>query len=299
MKKRIVQGAVVLILAPIMVYLGLVLHNNLGAAKVRHEAVSQSLEASIRWLQVNEQKVLKEGNPMLWWMVKRSFDITSDYRLGQLYKRYKARYIDRRYHNYWRVLFDRQYVPILSTDQIAQLPDYNQYFLYGLTCSDKLAASPVIKRQLSTDFCAEHHPISPACVTHQMMGVYFRQQRDCGDKEALADQMRTLQDTVVQQLIWDPRAVDVYIQRILMLLDTGAGEQIKPRWLQRLVRAQLPSGAWSGFRPLLPMGSDKYLGFYSKGVTIGQPDDSFHATAQGLLVMALLSRGEFPTLLTQ
>lgn len=299
MKKWIVSLVLVLILVPLTIFAGLVLHHNLGGVAPQKSEVSESLEQSIRWLDANEQDILAEGNPMLWWMVKRSFELTQDYRLGQLYKRYKARYLDRRYHNYWRALFDSQYVPIFSAEQIAQLPDYNQYFLYGLSCSDKLAASPVIQRQMTTDFCGDYHPISPACVTHQMMGLYFRQQRGCGDRAELQAQMQTLQDTVVQQLTWDPRVVDVYIQRILMLLETGAADRVKQRWLQRLLQAQLPSGAWSGFKPLLPLGGDRHVGFYGKGIKVDTPEDSFHATAQGLLIMALLSRGELAAVQAQ
>lgn len=293
MIKKLLVTAFVLLLLPVFAYLALVAHNNYGDDSATAEEVSASFEQSVQWLVDNRTEILNTGNPMLWWMVMSSHEITRDPRLGELFQAYQKRYVDGHYRNYWRGLFDTRYVAMFSPAEVSALPEYNQYFLYGLTCDKSLGQTAVIQRQTRTDFCSRHQPISPACVTHQMMGLYFRQQRGCGEAGELAGQMAELQSIVRSQLTWDPRVVDVYIQRVLMLTDTGVPEQVKGRWLHRVLAAQLADGGWSGFQPLLPLGGGKYLGFYAKGVTLGTPEADFHATVQGVLLTSLLSR-QFP-----
>ena len=288
MKKKILLVVVALVLVPVAIYAALVCANNFGSSEVATDEVATSLERSTQWLMDHRDTVLDQNNPMLWWMIQRSAKLTRDYRLETLFKAYQERYLTGR-NNYWRLLFDPGYPLRLSPERIASLPDYNQYFFYGLSCSKSLESTDVIQRQLTADFCSRYHPVSPACVTHQMMGLAFRQRSHCGDGEQLAQQMKVLQQVVHKQLTWDPRVVDVYMQRILMLVDTGAGDTVKGRWLNRLLKAQLADGSWSGFQPLLPLGGGRYLGFNARGVKLGKPVGSLHTTAQGVLLMSLLT----------
>ncbi|MCB1743793.1 MAG: hypothetical protein KDK91_25685 [Gammaproteobacteria bacterium] len=289
MKKGILYGLAFACLSPVLFYVVLVLDNNLGRDSVARQDVLDSLERSIVWLNENRAQLLENRNAMLWWMVKRSLDLTDDARLAALFADYEQRQLASRRASYWRALFDPGYIPALSPDSIAHLPDYNQYFLYGLSCSQALAESRVISAQFSTDFCSRQHPFGPACVTHQMMGILLRQQRNCGSPDELHEQIATLQAVVLRQLTWDPRVVDVYVQRVLMLVQTGASERVKPRWLYRLLRAQHRSGAWGDFQPLVTLGKDLHLGFNRKGIAVGAHRASFHTTAQGLLLTATLA----------
>lgn len=265
-------------------------NNNLGANNINEEEINRSLESSIQWMVDNQRKVLDANNPMLWWKVMRAAKLTGDTRLARLFEDYKRRYLKRQYHSAWNILFDQNRYAIINPDSIGTLPDYNQYIIYGLSCSRQLVHTEIIQRQMRTDFCREYHPISPACVTHQMMGLNFRLLRGCGEREELTSQMRVLQDKVVQQLTWDPRVVDVYLQRVLMLIDTGAEQRLHQRWLQRVLKAQLPDGSWSAFAPLVPLPSGKAVGFNARGVTVSAAIGDYHATAQGMLIMSLLSQ---------
>lgn len=278
----------VVLLLVLLVYAALVAANNTGGGKVQQEQVEASLERSIEWLVEHRDRILESNNPTLWWWVMRSANITRDPRLMQLYFEYHRRHLKDSIANPWVQMFEDRRMEDLGPEMIAQLPDYNQYMLFGLSCSAHLFGTDVIQRQTRTNFCREYHPVSPACVTHQMMGLNFRIQRQCGNSAELKAQMKQLQEKVVWQLRLDPRVVDVYLQRVMMLLDTGAGTAVNPRWVQRVLDAQLDDGGWARIDPLFPVGGGKVLGLSSKSIGLSTLSGNFHTTAQGLLIMSLL-----------
>lgn len=118
------------------------------------------------------------------------------------------------------------------------------------------------------------------------------QQSDCGNPEATRAAVAELQSRIAGQLTWDPRVVDVYVQRVLMLVESGAEDRVKPIWLQRVLAAQRPGGGWARTDPLLELGSGFSLGFGPRGLAFAPPRSDFHATAQGLLLLSLLAHPE-------
>ena len=292
MTKKILLVFTVFIFALCLTYAALYLKNNRALEFIDKHAVSESLEQSIQWLVNNEEKILDDNNGMLWWMLKRSAEITRDYRILKLYKAYKAKYIDGNPNNVWRALFIPYSNINLNRYDLRAFPDYNLYFLYGLTCNKDYAKREIIQKQMRTDFCPTEHPISPACVTHQLMGLQFRIMRQCGNKDAMLSQSRELQDMIFKQLQWDIRVVDVYLQRVLMLIDTGASERVKNQWVQNILNQQSADGGWGPYQSLIEIGGDKAIGFYGKGIKIVKPKTNLHATAQGVLIMSLLASME-------
>jgi hypothetical protein len=94
--------------------------------------------------------------------------------------------------------------------------------------------------------------LHPRCVTHQLMAIRLLQKRNCGDHRKLT--MRLL-DIIETELSWDFRVTDSYLQRTLMLAESGDMDRLKPVWIQRILDAQMPDGGWSDFHPLLDIGS--------------------------------------------
>ena len=91
-------------------------------------------------------------------------------------------------------------------------------------------------------------------MTHQLVEIRLLQRSECGDPAQLDDTVLQLQQRITRQLLLDPRVVDAYMQRVLMLVESGAGALAKPIWIWKLVDAQQPDGGWSTFEPLLPLG---------------------------------------------
>ena len=141
------------------------------------------------------------------------------------------------------------------------------------------------------DFCSAHQPLRPACKTHQLIGMYLMKERACGDALATNNVIDHLQNDIESQLHWDVRLVDVYMQRVLMLTLTGKAGQLKPVWIQRILDAQLEDGGWTGFQPVIPLWSDYALGFTVKYPGVKKIETNFHATIQGVFLMALLKHG--------
>ncbi|WP_101760208.1 hypothetical protein [Oceanicoccus sp. KOV_DT_Chl] len=278
---------------PVLIYTALFIENNRDVDPVEQHIIASSLEKATHWAVTNRDSLLTQNNAMLWWMIKRSAELSNDYRLQRLYNDYRKRYIDGNLASPWRPLFGLYSGRSNLAQRLEGFPDYNLYFIYGLTCDQGLQAQALVQAQMEDGFCSDHHPISPACVTHQLMGLQFRQQNACGDEAEMKRQVEVLQSMIVKQLTWDPRVVDVYLQRVLMLVDTGAVADVNPIWLRRIINQQLAGGGWSPFQPLLAMTGEKYFGFTGKSLAITKPKPSFHATAQGILLMTLLlDKGE-------
>ena len=170
---------------------------------------------------------------------------------------------------------------------LSHLPDYNYLFLYGLTCDSDWEGEPEVQRQLDLGFCSMHY-LHPRCVTHQMIGVRFMQRRNCGNSEVVGRLVQGLQDTIVAELTWDPRVVDAYIQRVVMLIDSGAADRVNPTWIWRVLNAQNDDGGWGDIDPVLRLPGGKTIGFSSKMIGYGNLHSNFHATAQGVWLISLL-----------
>lgn len=289
MKKTLIALAFTILVPVCAAVAGLLYMNNRTATWPERDELAPALEAGIDWMTRHREAILKQANPVLWWMVQQSAERTGDPRLQALFADYAAQRLGVG-RNLWVPLFyPGRWVPFSDAD-IAHFPDYNLHFIYAISCDSGLADNPVVQSQLDPGFC-DRHPWRPACATHQLMGFRFMQINQCGDSEATRASVSALQSRIVAQLTWDPRVVDVYVQRVLMLIESGAADRVKPVWLRRVLDAQRPDGGWAGVDPLISAG-ELTLGFGPRGLSLKQPRSDFHASAQGLLLLSLLTHPE-------
>ena len=288
----ILKGIGALLLFSIIIYGYLVYQNNRPVAPVASDTLNDTYEKSVLWLEDNREKILAENNSILWLMIKRASEISRDQRLIQLFSQYEQRHLRNNPDNIWKLLFyPNSWVPV-SYEDIAPYPYYNQHFIYALLCDRDLGEIPAIAEQNKPDFC-DSHPLRPACVTHQLMGIQMLQNSQCGDAGKLDETVKILQQRIINQLYYDPRIVDVTMQRVLMLVDTGAGDQVQYSWIQNLIDAQQQDGGWSPFEPLFAVGGGRYFG-YDTLFRIKKPVSTFHMTAQGVLLFSLLINPQTP-----
>ena len=239
-------------------------------------------QASQRWMIDHESQVLADGNPMLWRMVRDAAAVSNDAVLADLVRRYRQRFFTREPVDAWVLLIDPKAAPrSLTPAHLNELPEYMRLFAYGMTCDATLGATDTLRKQLAVGWCsafaARRVVRQSNCVTHQLMGIALMQQRQCGDPAQVATLTRQLQDHLVDELALDFVVRDVHLQRVLMLYWTGAAERVKPVWLNRVLRAQRSDGGWN-----YESSQERWL---SNDDEPAQAD--FHATAQGLLIMAL------------
>jgi len=255
----------------------LVWNNNRSAQPADHAQLENAFQNSIRWLTEHRQTILDTDNPMLWRMVQQAGAVSGDSHLQALFADYAQAHLKHNPNNIWHPLFyPKSWVPV-RFDEIASFPYYNWHFIYAYTCDKDLAREPQITAQNDPTFCDDHR-LSPACVTHQMMGLLLLKRSQCGDQSQLEDSIAALQGRIHAQLTWDPRVVDVYMQRVLMLVESGAADAVKPVWLNHLIDAQQEDGGWSPFMPVIPIGGGYALGT-KRLLSIESPQSKFHMTA--------------------
>ncbi len=262
--------------------------NNLPADETGRTRLEQSFEKTIGWMEAHIDKLHLATNPILWWMVREAAHHTQHPKLLQIYARYKHQILDKQRKHSESRMFYPDYRPYLyDLDAYRSREDYQLLFLYGLSCDHKLGLSQRIQKQLHADFC-QWHFIHTRCVTHQMMGLRFIQRFNCDYSGQVDDLLASLQQTVVTELTWDFRVTDAYIQRVTMLVDTGARERVKPVWIRRILDEQNPDGSWDDFHPVLPLPGGRYLSLTSQLPVVKPVKPSFHATAQALWLMSML-----------
>lgn len=264
--------------------------NNKSVNSPDQAQLQATLEKAIVWLDQNRDKILAIQTPSLWYMVQQAAEIMDDQRLKSLFTAYNKRYLENR-RNIWKPLFFPGSWVAIRFENLANLRYYNWLFFYAMLCDEELGSIPEIAAQNDPAFCNQH-PLRPACATHQLMGIRLLQRSECGDAEQLDDTVRQLQQRIRRQLQLDPRVVDVYMQRVLMLIESGASEQVKPVWIQNLINAQQADGGWSPFEPLVPLMGGNYFGYGQKFFSVKQPHSSFHMTAQGVLLFSMLSKSK-------
>ena len=282
--KRSLRGFIVLSVIVIVALTVAVYQNNKITKSPTKIELQSSLDNAVEWLYINQKTIMHDHNSALWWMLKESADISDSKRLKAFYHKYKLNYLDRIPDNLWTPFFKTYYKPYVPniTDLIG-LHNYQLLFLYGLTCDKYLGEEPIIQKQLRSDYCSNHF-IHPRCVTHQQIGIRLLQERGCGNHNHLSTE---LLDIIDAEITWDFRVTDSYLQRALILAESGRLSAVKPVWQRRILDAQMQDGGWSDFFPLLSIGS-KQIGLTSTLPAIGPKRSNFHTTAQGIWLMSLL-----------
>ncbi len=289
--RKLLRGIGFITALLVLLYGYLVWKNNASVTAPEPAELEATLENAIQWMEQNRDSVLAVGNPMLWYMIQQAAEVSGDRRLHRLFTDYEQRYLKERHDNRWRPLFyPGTWVPVQFKD-IASYSYYNWHLMYAIICDSELGKVPEIAAQNDPAFC-NRHPLRPACATHQLMGIRLMQRNKCGDADQLADTVKQLQQRIRRQLLLDPRVVDVYMQRVLMLTESNARDLIKPVWINNLINAQQPDGGWSPFEPLLPLGGGRYFSYGQKLFAVDQPSSSFHMTAQGVLLFTLLTHSQ-------
>lgn len=289
MFKKIIGLIAILACFIVFTYLYGVYQNNRDIALPQEKQMQQQLEKSVQWLVNNESQILSDTNPMLWWMLFETYKLSNDERIGELLEKYHQR--NRQIQqSVWAPLFDGQQRQHISAYAVQGLPYYNQHFIYALNCASGIEReSALVAQQNTAAFCHQlDYFYRPACITHQLMGINFIFKKQCGFLENIDEVSQSLQRDIVSQLVWDIRVIDVYLQRVLMLLITGAQASVEPVWIQRVLDHQLEDGGWGNFVSLLGSETGKSLGFSSRGLSMGHETSDFHATAQGVYILSFL-----------
>jgi hypothetical protein len=265
------------------------------------EARQAHLNKAIDWVLNNESALMQDPNSALWHMVDRTATLTGHPGLRAIVER-----ANQTFHpegGSVRSLWLRMTKPAapfdLSPSGAEGLADYQAAFLSALSCGATERQWATSDGWRQTNQCRplwRHMTVGdPFCSTHQMMGLLLLNHVRCTTLAVAPG----LQEELAQDIRWmlhtDPLVKDAYIQRVLTLMWAQGEQAVEPVWLQRVMDAQQPDGGWMGRLqiPDLPQGMqlwDLRQWVASRWPGIVNPHvqhTDFHASAQGLLLMAL------------
>ncbi len=300
------QAAIVLFALPLaitVVLLALVIAANREAPLPSATQWQQSHQRAMQWLREHESEVLRDGNAALWWVLQTTAETTHDPYLVDLMARAMALHYPRADRtSAWKRLVQPQADVVAGLVDTAPLEPYQRFFYHAATCVPVALDEGDTRYFLSHNACRPQWRAvglqDPVCSTHQLMGIALIKRMSCPAPTTLPQLEAALQADIAQQMTWDVQVRDAYVQRVLSLIWFGGGEHVKPIWLHRILAAQGADGGWSGGRqfPELP-ASLQPNALRARLVALGlknpaqtpYPSD-FHATAQGILLSALMSR---------
>jgi len=268
-------------------------HGNSAPAPALAPAEARaSFNRASAWIQRNREGVLRENNPMLWLFVREAARLAADPQLAALASVYQEQSTR---DNLSRFFFDSSGLDQMRSQRLDVSgwgAPYQVLFAYGITCNSPLRFDPQVESMLSPAACEAGHAWlrNPWCRTHQLMGLRFVQKNHCNPDEETARTIATVQDGILGELRWDYRVEDAYLQRVWTLIESGRRNEVKPVWVRRILAAQQADGGWTGADVIAPLPGGQAL-FWEGGMRprMGiRPQSNFHATAQGLYLMALL-----------
>lgn len=257
-------------------------------------------QRAVGWFRANEPGILQDANSALWWMMQVAAERTQDpFLLSLVQEALKRQYPDDASASPWK----RMMAPTADVSPVDlggdHLDDYQRFFLHGLTCQpqplDEGDTSRMLKENVCRPLLFKVWPGDPVCSTHHAMGLALVKRAHC----AVPSEFGALNEQVLADIAFQTRydilMRDAYIQHVLMLMWQGGPDAVKPIWFRRVLDEQQPDGSWRGHKiyPFLPDALQPWSihillkkWWPSRFPTVVDPLD-FHATAQGLLLMAL------------
>ena len=269
--------------------------NQQAPALTQAEARHSYLRA-VAWLKVNESSVLSQGNAALWWMVDTAAQRSGDPYLSDLVERHLSIAYQGPFANSPWVRFVRPQALVKGGPQPEeQLVRYQRFFLTAVTCRADDDTRDFLEGHVCRPALSKVWLADPVCSTHHLMGLMIHRRSGCEPAPEAERLQGELLDDIEAQARLDPSMRDAVLQRVLMLAWAGGVERPSPSWVQRVRDAQQPDGGWTGeaslpewpdfLQPQVIRGAWRRL----NGRPHAAPPSDFHASAQGLLLMALLA----------
>jgi len=227
--------------------------------------LNRSYLAASEWMQAQD----REPNTYLTYMVQNCAVLSGDPRLRT--------FVERVYRRDPDPINARMIDPSApffspSSSYVEQLSDYQRWLLHAISRMEFC----LTEADRAEMFRPDKHRTGRA--THQLFALMFYREFN-GETPALNALMRRISERIAQEAALDFRVTDLYLQRIAFLLAAGQSDLVQPRWVERALARQEPSGGW-------------FCGWYcwqpSPYTFEIEEAESSHATAQGLWLTCML-----------
>jgi hypothetical protein len=262
----------------------------------------QAFQRAVGWAKAHEAELLEERGAALWWLMQAAAERSGDAYLTQLVRRsVELSYpVDDEAFPSKRMIYPGTAV-MKGAIRYDDMEDYQRFFIHAVTCQplpldDGGSTAQFTRGNACQPMWRKVFRGDTVCTTHQLMGIRLLRRAACAINPELGAVESSLLEDLRTQLQWDVGVKDAYIQRVLMLTWSGRSDLIKPVWQRRVLAAQQADGGWMGrwqfpdLPPAIqPWPVRQQLARWLPSVV--SPDvvfTDFHASAQGLLLAALL-----------
>jgi hypothetical protein len=272
--------------------------NSVEVASPTQAQLRASFNRASAWIVQNREAVLRENNSMLWLFVREAGRLANDSRLESLASEYQTRSTQGTIAQFFFDSAGIEHVRGANLELSDDWQAYQRLFVYGATCNSPLRFDPEVVAMLSPSACEGGHAWlrNPWCRTHQLMGLRFVQRNHCEPDADTAQTIASVQAGILTELHWDFRVEDAYLQKVWTLIESGRREDVKAVWIRRVLGAQGVDGGWNGADVIAALPGGRAI-FWRGGLLprVGiAPESNFHATAQGVYLMALLLNDPVP-----
>ena len=271
---------------------------NRPTQSLTQEEARQSYLRAVGWLRSNESLVLSQGNAALWWMIDTAARRSEDRYLAELVERHLAiAYRGMWVNSPWKRLVRPQAAATGEPPAGEQLVRYQRFFLTAVTCQADADTIDFLEGHVCRPSLIKALLVDRVCSTHHLMGLMIHRRSGCEAPAGVNRLHSELLDDIETQARLDPFMRDATLQRVLMLAWAGAVDRPQPSWVRRVRDAQQADGGWSG-EETLPEWADflqpralaaLWARLSGRPLPRSVPPSDFHASAQGLLLMALLA----------
>ncbi len=268
--------------------------------------VQFSFERGVNWLMAHQREVLQDGNSALWWMLNLAANESHDARLQGLVQAFVVHLeMPNGQASPWLRMLDPTLAPRPNEPMEEGYWPYQRFFFHALTCQpqpldDGRTSAVFLHQNMCRPMLGKVWGHDSVCSTHQLMGLELHRQLQCAPWSQ--EQLQLTADLVSDvrtQLQVSPVFEDAYLQRVLVMKWLAPHTQqhksgFEPIWLRRAIQAQGADGGWAGRYQMpewpnwLQLSALRHLSKLMMGHTSTiEPESDFHATAQGVLLMAL------------
>jgi hypothetical protein len=164
-------------------------------------------------------------------------------------------------------------VHALTSEQWAELQDYQRWFLYAVAPS----VASLTEQDREDMFAPAKHRWGS--LTHQLFALLLYRERS-GHSDELDALIDRLCERIAAEAAWDVRVTDLYLQRVALLLAAGRPDLVRRRWVERILANQQADGGW--------IASWFGLGPRLLEFSLVPRYSNSHTSAQGLWICAML-----------
>jgi hypothetical protein len=241
---RLITGAVIVVLAFVLVAAFAVINNNHSFHQTSREEltarINHAIDTSTQWI-VQQPDI--QGNPPLMFMIGDMAEMSGDPRLKDYIKSYLAsprvKVPGRPVTWYYAHWADPSVpLPALTAEQVPHLGWQDSWFTYG-TAPDKVELPPEDQANL---FSPDKY--NWGIRLHLQLIALDMYRHYNGSSPKLDAVLVPVTEGVARDAYWDFRVSDSYPQRSAFLLAAGRPDLVKKRWIERILDRQNPDGSW-------------------------------------------------------